>query len=205
MPLVVRLVLWCSVLLCGVPLFASGRSSTKSVNEDVNRLYDAKTQNDAANRLLAAGPRVIPLVLPVICDKTKSRFDVAWPIAAKVLGEMKAEAASRCLVSLLMYDYPPLGPVVMKSDKTLIEVDPAFAALVRIGEPAVPAIRSHLPFLGPEQALMALRVLRIINTPSAKEAAEAYLKLLQDQIRLAGDILLDFGTKPGGMSFNHGD
>jgi hypothetical protein len=98
---------------------------------------------------------------------------MAWPAAAKLLGGLKAEAAAPCLGEMLMYNYPPIGPVIGKSDKTLADIDPAFASLILIGEPAVPAIRKRLPFLGPDPAIMALRVLRAINTPSSKEATES--------------------------------
>jgi len=190
-----RVLLAVCILSFSVSAFSSEPELGSSVKGDINWLYhgNAKRRTEAAERLVAAGPRVIPLLLPVICDRTKPRFKEAWPIAAKILGEMKAKAAAPCLVDLLMYEYPPMGPVIMKTDETLMGVDPAFAALVRIGEPAVPAIRAHLPFLGPEAAIMALRVLRVINTPSAREAAETYIKTLQHQLRFAGQVLEDFG------------
>jgi hypothetical protein len=91
-----------------------------------------------------------------------------------------------------MYSCPSVGPVKAKSDQTLASVDPAFVALMRIGEPAVPAIRRHLRFLGTDPAIMALRALRAINTPSAREAMEAYIKVLQDDVRPANQILGGF-------------
>lgn len=188
------------VLVCTGDSYSSEQHGKKSIENDISKLYssNAKTRADAAARLATAGTDAIPLLVPVICDKAKPDFDVAWPDAAKVLGELKAEVAAPCLIELLMYKYPSIGPVVMKSDETLGRVDPAFAALVRIGEPAVPSLRKRLPFLGPDPAIMALRVLRAINTPSAKEAAEAYIKGLQEQIRFADEILRAFGPRAGG-------
>src|SRR5260370_26679165 len=164
--------------------YSSEQRGKQSIENDISRLYssNAKTRADAATRLAGAGPGAIPLLVPVICDKAKPDFDVAWPDAAKVLGELKAEAAAPCLIQMLMYKYPSIGPVVMKPDETLARIDPAFAALVQIGEPAVPAIRKRLPLLGPDPAIMALRVLRAINTPNAKEAVEAYIKSLEEQV-----------------------
>ena len=187
------------LLICYVTGNASEQPQKQTTEDQAKRLYseDAGTRSNAAKRLAAAGPSAIPSLVSVLCDKTRKNFDVAWPVAAKVLGELKAEAAAPCLVEMLMDKYPSIGPVVGKSDETLANVDPAFAALVQIGEPAVPAIRRRLPFLLPEPAIMALRVLRAINTPSAKDAAEAYIKFIEDQSRLANQILRDFGQKPG--------
>jgi hypothetical protein len=168
------------------------------MENDIRELYaeSAKTRAEAVSRLVAAGPSAIPLLLPVVCDRSRANFDNAWPPAARALGSLRAESATRCLVPMLLWNYPSIGPVIMKSDETLVGVDPAFAALVQIGEPAVPTIRSHLPFLGPEQAISALRVLRLINTPNAKVAAEAYIKFLEDQTRMANQVLGNFEERP---------
>jgi len=178
-----------------VSLSAHSSVTKKQVEGDVRELYSnsVRARTEAADRLVAAGPTAIPLLLPVVCDQSEPNFDRVWPAAAKVLGELKAQAATRCLVPLLLYRYPSIGPVIMKSDKTLTDVDPAFAALVQIGEPAVPEIRQHLSFLPPEAAIAALRVLRLINTPSAKEAAQSYIKVLEDQTNFAKQVLGDFG------------
>lgn len=188
------------ILICSGGSLSSEQHAKHSIRDDISKLYsnNTKTRADAAIRLAGAGPSAIPFLVPVICDRGKSNFEVAWPDAAKILGELKAQPASPCLIDMLMYNYPSIGPVMTKPDDTLASVDPAFAALVRIGEPAVPSIRKRLPFLGPEPAIMALRVLRAINTSNAKQAAEAYIKGLQEQIRFAGDILRDFGPHAGG-------
>ena len=201
MTLIHRLVLLAlCVFLCSAGAYSSEQAGQRPVKNAVAKLYsdNAKERSDAAHRLAAAGPSAVPLLVRVICDRTKSHFDVAWPVAAKILGDLKAEAAAPCLVDLLMYEYPSIGPVSEKSDETLAAADPAFAALIHIGEPAVPAIKRRLPFLGPDPAIMALRVLRTIKTPSAREAAEDYMKILQDQVRIAGQVLRDFGERPGG-------
>jgi hypothetical protein len=172
------------VLVCvsAVALYAKQGARTDS---DARDLYSRSenTRSAAAARLVAAGTVAIPFLKSVLCDRTRPDFERAWPYAARALGELKAQDAASCLVELLMWQYPPgLGAVVLKSDDTLLDADPAFAALVQIGEPAVPTIRRHLPFLGPDQALMAVRILRLIDTQSAREAAGAYVKVLEDQI-----------------------
>ncbi len=188
------------ILICSVGAYPSEQGAGQSVAKDVSSLYseNARIQAEAASRLIATGPSAISQLVPVVCDRARPHFDVAWPVAARILGELRAEAAAPCLVDMLMYKYPSIGTVVTKSDETLAGVDSAFAALLRIGEPAVPAIRKRIPFLGPEPAIMALRVLRAINTPSAREASEAYLKVLQDQIRFTKQVLRDFGHETGG-------
>jgi hypothetical protein len=63
---------------------------------------------------------------------------------------------------------------------------------VEIGEPAVPAIGRPLTHVGFEQAYLALRVLREINTPSAKETAEHYVSNLENQIRISKQLVEGF-------------
>ncbi|HYG97950.1 MAG TPA: hypothetical protein VD837_02385 [Terriglobales bacterium] len=183
-----------------VAAYSSEPNEQQLAKYDIDKLYsdNANTRSDAARRLAATGPSAVPLLVRVVCDRAKSHFDVAWPVAAKILGDLKAEAAAPCLVDLLMYEYPSIGPVNGKSDETLAAADPAFAALMRIGDPAVHAIKRRLPFLGPDPAIMAMRVLRAINTPSARQALEAYIKVLQDQVRVASQILRGFDEKSGG-------
>jgi hypothetical protein len=164
----------------------------QATDVDVNNLYSANddVRSLAADRLAALGPSVIPTLIPVICNKSRANFDRAWPAAAKALGELKASAAAPCLVMLLAWNFPPIGPAYMKSDETISAVDPAFAALVKIGgEPVVHALRYEVKFLQPEGAYLGLRILRIINTPSAKEAVGYYIKSLNDQLRLANTVL----------------
>lgn len=188
---VALLALW--IVSWSVGAYALGQSGKQALKSDIQELYShsANAREQAASRLVAAGPSAIPLLVHVICDQSKPNFDRAWSAAAKVLGELKAEAAAPCLVQLLMVKYPNVG--VFKPDETLSRLDPAFAALTQIGEPAVPTIRMYLPNLGPDEAYLALRVLRAINTTSAKEAAEAYIKVLENQIRLSRQVIADFG------------
>ncbi len=190
------LTLMCWALSLGLSASAAGYPTEEELKNDVPKLYSAnpQTRELAARKLVAAGRRSIPLLLPVLCDDSKPHSDRAWPVAAKALGELRAEAAAPCLVRMLEREMPSAaGALEMKSDEALADLDPAFAALVRIGEPAVPAIRQRLPFLYPGQAYLALRVLRIFQTPSAKEAAEFYIRSLEDRTRQAKRVLQDFG------------
>lgn len=185
------------VVACNPIAHSSERTGKQELKHEIIRLYsrDAQVRADAASRLATIGSSAIPAPTEVVCDRSKSNFGSAWPAAAKALGAMKAKVAVPCLIELVMYNYPSIGPVIMKPDETLADVDPSFAALVRIGEPAVPEVRRHLPFLGPDEAIMALRVLRAINTPSARDAAESYITILQDQLRFSQQVLEEFGKK----------
>jgi len=171
----------------------------RALENDIRDLYggNALVQSQAIRRLVNAGSRAIPLLVHVICDTKRSGFEDAWPSAAKALGELKAEAAAPCLLHLLITNVPPgVGSVIMKSDATLEEVDPAFAALAQIGAPGVPAIRHLLPLLYPDQAIVAIRVLKSINTPDAREAAEAYVRFLEQQLKVANQEIEGFASKP---------
>jgi hypothetical protein len=176
---------------------AKGQQSRQTLSRSVRELYsdNATIRADAARKLVAAGPTSIPMLLPVLCDASKPNFDVAWRTAATVAGQLKAVAAAPCLIQTL-----GLGDVtlsVFKPEKTIAEYEPGFAALIQIGEPAVPAIARALPSLHPDKAYLALRVLRVINTPAAKAAAEDYLKVLQNETRIAKEVLDDFQYGPG--------
>jgi hypothetical protein len=170
---------------------ASAKTQRDALEKDVRDLYskNAMVRADSAKKLVSAGSTAVPLLKAVLCEKSKSNFDLAWRAAAKALGDLKAHTAVPCLVDMLMYEYPSIGPVEMKSDETLAHVDPAFAALVQIGEPGVPVIRQYLPFLDPGRALMAVRVLRLIGSPSAKEATDSYIKILEGQIHLVRVVM----------------
>jgi hypothetical protein len=185
------------VIFPGLGTNAAPQRREQSLEHDVRELYSnsAMVRADATSRLIEAGPVAVPLLLPVLCDKSKPNFEVAWRPAAKVLGELKSEAAAPCLVQMLALGDVTLS--VYKPEKTISEYEPAFAALVEIGEPVVPAIARALPSLQPDKAYLALRVLRVINTPSAKAAVEAYMKLLESQTRLAKQVLDDFQYGPG--------
>ena len=184
----------CTLLL--VPQ-AKGQEPSQALSRYIGELYsdNATVRTEAARKLVAAGPTSIPVLLPVLCDTSKPKFDVAWRTAATVAGELKGVAAAPCLIQTL-----GLGDVtlsVFKPEKTIAEYEPGFAALVQIGEPAVPAIARALPSLHPDKAYLALRVLRIINTPAAKAAAEDYIKVLQNETRLAKEVVDDFQYGPG--------
>jgi HEAT repeat protein len=180
------------ILSCALSSNSEVAHGKQAVENDVNNLYSFNTdvRTRAADRLVAAGPSVIPSLVQVVCDKSKLNFDRAWPVAAKALGNLKAGAAAPCLATLLAYNFPPVGPAYMKPDETISEVDPAFAALVQIGgEPVVHALRVEFKFLQPESAYLGLRVLRIIKTQSAREAVDEYIKSLNDRIRIANTVL----------------
>jgi hypothetical protein len=164
---------------------ANQQSSRRQIIErDVSQLYSDSDsiRVNAANRL-------------VLCDKAGANSDVAWRSAAKVLGELKAERAAPCLIQKLALGDVTLS--VFKPEKTIAEYDPAFAALVQIGQPTIPAIQRALPSLHPDKAYLALRVLRVINTPAAKEVAEGYFKLLERQAKLTSEVVSDFSYGPG--------
>jgi len=174
----------------------AGQHRKGTLEADIRELYNVNTKarSQAASRLVEAGPAAIPLLVPVICDKSKPNFDAAWPTAARALGELKGQAAAPCLVQMLRYD-PTMN--IFMPDKTLIDVDPAFAALVEIGEPVVPTVRRYIHILQYDQSYLALRVLRVINTPPAKQAAKEYVQALNDQIRHSEEVIEEFKFGPG--------
>jgi hypothetical protein len=162
-----------------------------SLKEDIRELYSNNEEARAAatNRLFQAGPAAIPLLVGVVCDGSKPNFDMAWPSAAKILGHFRAESAVGCLTEMLGSD-PTLEMTAPR--ELLVQRDPAYATLVEIGEPAVPAIGRRLTHIGFEQAYLALRILREINSPPAKKAAELYLSNLENQIRISKQLVEGF-------------
>lgn len=165
--------------------------TSRQLDPDIQGLYseNAEFRAQARARLVEAGPQAVPLLLPLLCEASKSSSDLAWREAAKAIGDLKAKAGALCLVRLLAND---LTLNVFASEDTISASDPAYVALRQIGEPAVDAISTALPSLHPDQAYLALRILRGIGTPKAKHAIEAYVHQLENQTRLAKEILSDF-------------
>ncbi|MFZ0821102.1 MAG: hypothetical protein WAM91_13610 [Candidatus Acidiferrales bacterium] len=68
------------ILAFGMSPNLMGQSDKKEIKSDVNTLYSASAnvRTQAAQRLVAIGPSAIPLLLPVLCDGSKSISSVAW-------------------------------------------------------------------------------------------------------------------------------
>jgi hypothetical protein len=185
-----------AILILGSCLLFAALSSratqtARQLESDIQGLYsnNAEFRAQARARLVEAGPQAVPLLLPVVCQASKSNSDSAWREAAKAIGELRAEAGALCLVRLLASD---LTLNVFASEDTIAASDAAYVALLQIGDPSVGAISTALPSLHPDQAYLALRILRRIGTPKARAAVEAYLHGLENQTRLAREILSDF-------------
>lgn len=165
--------------------------TSRKLTSDIQDLYstNADVRARARARLVEGGPKSVPLLVPVICRTDKSDSDLAWREAAKAIGQLKAEAGALCLVRLLASN-PTLN--VFGPEDTIAESDPAYVALLQLGEPAIFAISTALPSLHPNQAYLALRVLQKIGTPKAKAAVEVYLHELEMQTRMTREILSDF-------------
>lgn len=177
-------------------LLDGATAKAQSPDKDAAALYSSSeaVREGAANRLIQAGPKTIHLLVPILCDRNKPNFNSAWRSAAKVLGRLKAEEAAPCLVQLLGSGDVTLSPFMSRD---LIEQrEPAFSALVEIGEAAVPSISRALPSLHPDSAYLGLRVLSSINIPSARTAVENYINFLEKQTQLAKEILQGFSSRP---------
>ena len=178
-------------LLFAFTQIAIAQGPKHSLRDDIRGLYSPSPESRAraSARLVEAGPAAIPSLKSIVCGAYKSDSDVAWREAAKAVGQLKAEDASLCLVRLLARD-PTLN--VFASEETIIAYDPAYAALLQIGEPAIPSISMALLSLHPDQAFLGLRILQKIGTPEAKAAVEAYIEALENQTKLAKGVLSDF-------------
>lgn len=148
----------------------------------VQDLYSAKAsiRSAAVERLVRAGPRAVPSLISVLNNREHPQFKRAWPLAAHVLSQMKAVEAVPSLLSLIHED--PTLNAEMKTDEAISSAEPAFKALIAIGQAGVAAIRQRLPMLDVERGYMATRVLRAIGTPDAIEGISTYVQLLHRQI-----------------------
>jgi hypothetical protein len=190
------LLLTLCISLSSITASAFDKGQRDLIEKSARDLYSASkvVRSNAARTIAEIGTPAVPRLLKVACGAERKGFDLAGPLAIKLLGEMKAEAAVPCLIDRLMYWYPLIGPVTMKNDKTLASVDPAFVALISIGDPGVSLIKRYLPSLPSSKAMMALRALRAINTPSAKDAIRDYVKFLENQTRTANSLLEQFDS-----------
>jgi hypothetical protein len=92
------------------PVLNSGATQTaRQLDSDIQGLYskNAEFRAQARARLVQAGPEAVPLLLPLLCQASKSSSDSAWREAAKAIGDLKAEAGALCLVRLLASDLKP--------------------------------------------------------------------------------------------------
>lgn len=178
-------------VVCG-RLAEAGTTGQQDLQATASELYnsDPTARAQATAKLIKVGPSAVPVLLPVLCDASKPNSETAWRSAAEALGELRAEAAVPCLVRNLAAG--DLTQSVFKPTEVIAEREPSFVALIKIGEPAIPAIQRYLPMLHPDQAYLALRVLLIIGTPTAKSAVNDYIRLMENQTRLAKEILAEF-------------
>lgn len=189
--------LWSCAVFVFLSTNVTGHPRAQNLKQQVRALYgnNEEMRSAAGRKLVESGPAAIPLLMPVICNGEEPNFAEAWPTAARALGKLKAAVATDCLVQLLGLADPTLS--IYKSEKTIAAYDPAFAALIEIGEPAVPGISRSLPNASLDKAYLALRILRAINTPESKAAADTYMHQLKTQTRLATEVLHDFSYGPG--------
>src|SRR5947209_8071361 len=104
---------------------ASEKPRQTQTATDVQVLYsaDARLRGAALKNIVGRGTEAAPVLIAVICDRSKPGFDRAWPGVAEALGELKAVQAVPCILRLLLTQYPPIG--IVQSDQTLARNDPA--------------------------------------------------------------------------------
>jgi HEAT repeat protein len=163
------------------------------IAKDVSVLYgeDDKKRDSAVADLLAIGKPAIPQLLAVLKDPDHPGFSEALRPAAFVLGELRATEAASDLARLLGTGLEVMLVKFDRTDRSLEELDPSFGPLVKMGDPAVPALRKQLLTAQWPKAFLILRILKAIGTPAAVELGRSYVRDLGSRLRIAKSIFED--------------
>jgi hypothetical protein len=161
---------------------AQGPSATAEL---VQELQSAQTTDKAKNELLKLGKsdpgarKYLATRLPPLISSGPNGSACAgvtcqvWENEAKLAGELKIEEAAPALARWINWRTP--APYGLSMDAGLV-FNPAATALVAIGDAAVPAVQDALDRGTASEHYTAIRVLCIMNSPTAREALRSNLQ-----------------------------
>jgi len=147
------------------------------------QLQSPQTQDQATRMLLARGasdPSVREYLvkkLPNVITDPDGKSGQAWSSAVRLAGGLKIVEAAPALTKWAGKD--EVGDTSIGVFLRL-QNDPAGAALVQIGDPAVPAIVTALESAPPGQRLKLYLALGLIDSPQAKNAVADHLNREDD-------------------------
>jgi hypothetical protein len=177
-----------------VPLSIAAQNSEQSAELVLEKLQSQSPANirqasEQLLRLAKSDPKAreyIALHLPPLIEKGPKDYLGRWITLVRLAGDLKIAEAAPALVKWLTIDN--IGEISTAGFMRL-ENNPAGAALVQIGEPAIPAVRTVFDNGTLRERRYAVYVLNQINSSSAKKA-------LRDQLnREPDEDLRDFIRK----------
>jgi hypothetical protein len=175
-----------TVVLTVAPIGAADQHSTESAAlafEQLQSQSSAKIKQ-ASERLVRLGksdPKAreyVALHLPPLIEKGPQDYLGRWTTFVRLAGELKIAEAAPALVKWLTIDN--IGEISTAGFMRL-ENNPAGAALVQIGEPAIPAVVTVFDHGTLRERRYAVYVLNQINSPSAKRALREQLNRESDE------------------------
>jgi DNA-binding transcriptional ArsR family regulator len=164
--------------LSAATLFSSAQSKA-TLSDLVQRLKAEQTSSEATEQLLKLGktdPRARAYLadhLPAIIETGPQRSLPSWSNAVKLAGELKIVEAAPALsrwISVLTGN-----GVVSLGEQLQLTNSPAGTALVSIGEPAIPALRTTLQQGDMQDRWRAACALNVIGSVKAKTVLREHL------------------------------
>jgi HEAT repeat protein len=173
-------------ILTIAPILAASQSSTESVALAFEKLQsqsptEIKQASEQLLRLGKSDPKArdyIALHLPPLIEKGPKDYLGRWITFVRLAGELKIAEAAPALAKWLTIDN--IGEISTAGFMRL-ENNPAGAALVQIGDLAIPAVTTVFDHGTLRERRYAVYVLIQINSPSAKRALREQLNHEADE------------------------
>ncbi len=174
------------ILNLALPM-ANGQTLDDRIKADIGSLYgrDGQERGRATRDLVEIGRASVPSLLAVLNNDKHPDFERAYRSAATALGDLKASEAAPRLGWLLGTGDSATIIMEGKTDESLAAIDPAFGALVKIGDPAVPELKKELSVGSWNKRYLILRILRSIGTPDSLALGKAYIETIESELRVA--------------------
>jgi len=174
-----------TMLFINIGVAEDHRDAIITISQAITNLYnqDANIREMSANVLVAQGDAAIPYLRNVLRGRRCFGSAVAFSETVKILENIGTTNAIIELLSIIGDNGQLLTPdVLMKRDQRLMGEYPAYASVVRIGEPAVYCIGLKLidkDLMKSRDKYLYLRALRQISGEKAKHVLEEYIKSLE--------------------------
>jgi DNA-binding phage protein len=187
-----------ALLLLSLP---SAAQRATNVDALITMLKDPKTSEDAKKQLLEVGESNLNIqhrLAEFLPEALKDRSDLpVWQNEVELAGQLKILTTIPMLSKLLTQTSEVGGLTDLYREAQLVD-DPVAKALSRIGDPAVPSLKTILNSANVETRWRATRILLLIGTPLAQQTLQDRLLVEKDPtMRLRIEDNLKRITKPG--------
>ena len=191
-------VLFVSALLTSALLAATLNEEKPAMSpEEENKLVqvatglyskDSAVRERARRELIAAGDHCIPVMERVSWYDPKFDYRLFEEEKIKVLSGLRTRAAVLGLVECIGYSRSWTTVPTIAAEETVRRDFPSYAALVEMGQQAVPELGQGLVWHGTRDVLI-VKALRNIGGPEATEHVRRYVNSLEGELQHAKLVL----------------